>query len=140
MNWIMRSLEKEIKKYKTINPFELAESKKIIIRYFPLGNTLGFYMKNARHQVITLNSDNDEQLMKFVCAHELGHAVLHPDENTPFLHKNTLFSKNKIERQANYFAINLLIYESDMSVYQTKQDVLREHGIPYEMERYLQLG
>lgn len=137
MNWIMRRLEREIEKHKTNNPFEIAEKKSIIIRYFPLGNTLGFYMKNARHQVITLNSDNNDHLMKFVCAHELGHAVLHPDENTPFLHKNTLFSKDKIERQANYFAINLLIYDSDINAYQTKQEILREHGIPYDMEKYL---
>lgn len=137
MNWIMRELNREIKKHKTNNPFEIAEYKNIIVNYFPLGNTLGFYFKNARHKVITLNSNNDENLMKFVCAHELGHAILHPDENTPFLHKNTLRSKDKIERQANYWAINLLLYKTDLSTYQTKQDVLRENGIPYEMERYI---
>lgn len=137
MNWIMERLEREIKKAKTNNPFEIADHKNIIIRYFPLGNTLGFYMKNVRQQVITINCDIDDYLMMFVCAHELGHAILHPNENTPFLHKNTLFSKAKIEREANEFAVNLLLYDKNLEDYETKYDVLRENQIPYEMERFL---
>lgn len=137
MNWIMRRLEREVKKHKTNNPFEIAKRKHIIVRYLPLGNTLGFYMKNSRHQVITLNSDMNENNLNYVCAHELGHAILHPDENTPFLHKNTLFSKDKIERQANYWAIKLLLHDVDLRLYETKQDLLRDHGIPYEMEKYI---
>lgn len=137
LNWIISTLEKEIKKYKTNNPYDIADKRNIIVRFLPLGNTLGFYMKNVRHQVITINSDINEHLMKFVCAHELGHAILHPNENTPFLHKNTLFSKDKIELQANFFAVNLLLYGEDLKNYETKYQVLREHGIPLEMERFL---
>lgn len=137
MNWIMRKLEKEIKEHKTNNPFEIAKNKNIIIRYLPLGNTFGFYMKYVRHQVITLNSDIDDRLMTFVCAHELGHALLHPDENTPFLHTYTLFSKAKIEREANEFAVGLLLYDKNFKDYETKFDILRENGIPYEMEQFL---
>lgn len=137
MNWIMDRLKKEIKKAKTNDPFEIAESKNILIRYLPLGNTLGFYMKNVRHQVITLNSDMDEHLFKFVCAHELGHAVLHPDESTPFLHKNTFFSKEKIEREANTFAVELLLpdhfiseyCDTNLSIYETCE----MYGIPREL-------
>ncbi len=137
MSWIMRELGKLTEKHQTNNPFEIVERKNIIIRYFPLGNTLGFYMKNARQKVITLNSDNNRHLMRFVCAHELGHAVLHQDENTPFLHKNTLFSKDRIEREANEFAVQLLLYDKRLEDYETKFDVLRENGIPYEMKRFL---
>jgi Zn-dependent peptidase ImmA (M78 family) len=137
LNWIISTLEKEIKKHKTNNPYDIADKRNIIVRFLPLGNTLGFYMKNVRHQVITINSDINEHLMKFVCAHELGHAILHPNENTPFLHKNTLFSKDKIELQANFFAVNLLLYGENLKNYETKYQVLREHGIPLEMERFL---
>lgn len=137
MNWIISTLEKEIKKYKTNNPYDIADKRNIIVRFLPLGNTLGFYMKNVRHQVITINSDINEHLMKFVCAHELGHAILHPNENTPFLHKNTLFSKDKIELQANFFAVNLLLYGEDLKNYETKFQVLQNYGIPYEMERFI---
>ena len=137
MNWIISTLEKEIKKYKTNNPYDIADKRNIIVRFLPLGNTLGFYMKNVRHQVITINSDINDHLMKFVCAHELGHAILHPNENTPFLHKNTLFSKDKIELQANFFAVNLLLYGEDLKNYETKYQVLQNYGIPYEMERFI---
>lgn len=137
MNWIMKRLQIEIDKTKSSNPFDIADRKKILIRYFPLGDTLGFYLKNVRYQVITLNSDLDEHLTRFVCAHELGHAILHPDENTPFLHKNTLFSKAKIEREANFFAVYLLLFNKNLQDYQTKYDILQQNGIPFEMERFL---
>jgi Zn-dependent peptidase ImmA (M78 family) len=137
LNWIIRTLDKEIKKHQTNNPFEIAKNRNIIIRYFPLGQTLGFYMKNVRHQVITINSDIEDYLKKFVCAHELGHAILHKDENTPFLHKNTLFSKDKIEREANEFAVHLLLYDKNLEDYETRFDILRKNGIPLEMERYI---
>jgi len=137
LNWIMRTLDREIKKHRTNNPFEIAKNRNIIIRYFPLGQTLGFYMKNVRHQVITINSDIEDYLKKFVCAHELGHAILHKDENTPFLHKNTLFSKDKIEREANEFAVHLLLHGENFEDYETRFDILRKNGIPLEMERYI---
>lgn len=137
MNWIMRKLNKEIKKHKTNNPFELADMNNIIIRYFPLGKTLGFYMKNSRQKVVVLNNNNDEYLMRFVCAHELGHSILHPNENTPFLHKNTLFSKDRIEKEANFFAVHLLLSNENLQDYETTFDILRENGIPYEMERFI---
>lgn len=137
LNWIMKRLEKEIKKAKSNNPFEIADRKNIIVNFLPLGNTLGFYMKNVRHQVITLNSELDESLKNFVCAHELGHAVLHPDENTPFLHKNTLLSRSKIEREANEWAVRLILYGEELEDFETKSLILRNYGIPMEMERFL---
>lgn len=133
----MERINREIKKAKSNNPFEIAESKNIIIRYLPLGNTLGFYMKKYRQQIITLNSDMSEYLMSFVCAHELGHALLHPDSNTPFLRKNTFLSGDRVEREANEFAVNLLLYGKNLQDYETKFDCLRDNGIPYEMERFL---
>ena len=41
-------------------------------------------------------------------AHELGHAILHPKSNTPFLRANTLYSVNKLETEANRFMALLL--------------------------------
>ncbi|MEW8956389.1 ImmA/IrrE family metallo-endopeptidase, partial [Clostridium sp.] len=52
----------------------------------------------------------------FTCGHELGHAILHEDSNTPFLRNNTFYSINKLERQANMFAAYLLI-NSDIFLY-----------------------
>lgn len=137
MNWIMKRLEKEIKKAQSNNPFDIADHKNIIVRFTPLGNTLGFYMKHVRHQVITLNTEIDESLQRFVCAHELGHALLHPDENTPFLHKNTLLSRAKIEREANEWAVRLILNNENLENCETKYQIMSNYGIPMEMERFL---
>lgn len=139
LSWLQRRLEREVKKACTNNPFEIASSKNIIVNYFPLGNTLGFYMKHVRHQVITINSDIDESLQRFVCAHELGHAVLHPDKSTPFLYKNTLLSTAKIECEANKFAVNLLLFGENLQNYETLHQVMCIYGIPKEMEKYIDL-
>lgn len=137
MNWIMKRLENEVKKAHTNNPFDIADHKNIIVRFTPLGSTLGFYMKHVRHQVITLNSDMDESLRRFVCAHELGHALLHPDKNTPFLHKNTLLSREKIEREANEWAVRLILHNENLENYETKYQIMSNYGIPMEMEKFL---
>ncbi|UZH06424.1 ImmA/IrrE family metallo-endopeptidase [Heyndrickxia coagulans] len=138
MDWIKNAIHKEVKKHKSNDPFKIASSKNILIRYLPLGSTLGFYEKVYRQKIITLNHDlNNDYLMRYVCAHELGHAVLHADANTPFLRKNTLFSTDRIECEANFFATQLLLYDKVLEDYETKFDVLRESGIPYEMERFL---
>ena len=137
LSWLQRRLEREVKKAGTNNPFEIASSKNIIVNYFPLGNTLGFYMKHVRHQVITINSDIDESLQRFVCAHELGHAVLHPDKSTPFLYKNTLLSTAKIECEANKFAVNLLLFGENLQNYETIYQAMRVFGIPNGMEKFL---
>jgi Zn-dependent peptidase ImmA (M78 family) len=56
-----------------------------------------------------LSTEIPENLETFVCAHELGHAIKHPDMNTPFLKTYTLFSTDKIEREASTFAVELLL-------------------------------
>ena len=48
-------------------------------------------------------------MQSFTCAHELGHAILHPNASTPFLRSNTLLSVDKLEQEANLFATILLI-------------------------------
>lgn len=76
-------------------------------------------------------------MQRFVCAPELGHAILHPGPNTPFLKKNTFFSIDKIEVEAKTFAVELLltdesIYEfrdSNLSIY----EICEMHGIPPEI-------
>ena len=51
-------------------------------------------------------------MQRFTCAHELGHAILHPNASTPFLRSKTLFSVDKLEIEANTFATTLLIPDS----------------------------
>lgn len=93
----------------TNDPFTLAKNLKIIILYEDLGSKLGYFSKDYRLKFIHIDQNLPILTQRFVCAHELGHALLHPDVNTPFLSRYTLFSKSKIERQANTFAVELLM-------------------------------
>lgn len=97
----------------------------------------GFYKYDRRNKYIFFNNNLTEELQRFVCAHELGHAVLHSRANTPFLRKNTFFSIDKLEIEANTFAIGLLVpneqllelQDSQLSIY----EVTNLFGIPNDL-------
>ena len=138
MNWIQREIDKIIKRHKTNCPFEISDQKNIHVVYWDLHEEIwGFYRYERRNRFIFINDNLEFYLKRYVCAHELGHAVLHTKINTPFLKANTFYSVDRIEREANEFAVNLLLYDKDSEEYETKFDCLRENGIPLEMERFL---
>lgn len=104
-------------KHETTNPFKIARQKDIIVLFENLGNTLGFYSTYKRFKFIHINNEIDEITQRFVCAHELGHAVLHPKSNTPFLRNQTFFSVDRLEVEANTFAVELLLTDESIDTY-----------------------
>lgn len=98
-----------ILKYSTTDSFRIAASSGIKILYLDPGKTYGFFHIYRRMPMIVLNRNLPDQLMRFVCAHELGHSFLHRGINTPYLRAHTLFSIDRIEREANTFAVELLL-------------------------------
>lgn len=123
-----------VEKYQTTDPFEIARQKEITVLYADLGNTLGFYNTYKRFKFIHINNQIDEITQRFVCAHELGHAVLHPKSNTPFLRNQTFFSVDRLEIEANTFAVELLLTDEMVSAYEDTrlsiQEVAEIHGVP----------
>ncbi|MFE6135555.1 ImmA/IrrE family metallo-endopeptidase [Bacillus sp. NPDC057893] len=121
-------------KHATTNPFEIARRKNIIVLFEDLGNTLGFYNTYKRFKFIHINNKINETTQQFVCAHELGHAVLHPKANTPFLRNQTFFSVDRLEIEANTFAVELLLTDEMISAYKDTrlsiQEIAETHGIP----------
>ncbi|MED2792084.1 ImmA/IrrE family metallo-endopeptidase [Bacillus wiedmannii] len=121
-------------KHATTNPFEIARRKNIIVLFEDLGNTLGFYNTYKRFKFIHINNQIDETTQRFVCAHELGHAVLHPKSNTPFLRNQTFFSVDRLEIEANTFAVELLLTDEMVSAYGNSclsiQEIAEIHGVP----------
>ena len=107
--------EKLMRKYDTNNPFKLADELGIIVKYDDLGNTWGYFITYKRIKIIHINKNIEEWLQRYTCAHELGHSILHKGVPTPFLKKHTLFSIEKIERQANTFAVELLMPDTIIS-------------------------
>lgn len=122
-----------LKTYGTNCPFKLAKQQGIHIEFENLGSTLGYYNKFCRVKIIHINENTTEYERLFICAHELGHAIFHPDANTPFLKRNTLFSTDKIELEANLFAVNLLFsqqfYDGQLNLF----DAVEIYGIPEKL-------
>lgn len=111
----MRNLvERIMNKHGTNNPFTIAENENIIVRSAPLGKCHGYYLSIEGIRVIRYNSDDPEPVQRYTVAHELGHCFLHAEANF-FALKNTLFSSGWQERQADKFAIHLLITNDDLT-------------------------
>lgn len=126
-----------INKYNTNNPFRIAKELKIIIRFCALGNILGYHLYDSRFSVINLNENLTDGLRTFVCAHELGHAVLHKGVATNLLKYHSFFSTGYIEREAHTFAVELILPDdylrenSDFGLYHLAE----MHGIPQNLAR-----
>lgn len=115
-----------IKRFKTNDPFIIAERLNIKVWYSHLGkNTRGMYYRKLRRRFIVINSDLSEPWMRFVCAHELAHDRLHPGISRFFLDEHSFFNAGKYERQANQFAIKLLTATIEPELGETKEHLLR---------------
>lgn len=115
---IKQTVLKLYKRYGTRNPFVLAECMGILVKKEKLGTLDGYYTKKYRIKQIHINESLSENELAFTCAHELGHALLHPDANTPFLTKHSYLSIDKYEIEANKFAIELLVPDEAFLEYQ----------------------
>lgn len=95
------------------DPFRLAEALGVRVRYFPLGDLKGFYLVVEGVPFIALHKDLPEPLQRIVCAHELGHHLLHRDlaEQTIFNEYDLYQMENRLERDANLFAALYLLPE-----------------------------
>ncbi|MGX7099560.1 ImmA/IrrE family metallo-endopeptidase [Globicatella sanguinis] len=121
------------------DPFVIAKNKGIEVIEENLGNAIyGYYNRHFNIRMIHINQNMSDSMKKFTCAHELGHAILHPKETTPALSPKTMVANLKIEREANEFATNLLI-DGTHKMYEvlSTYDILDYYGIPYEMERFI---
>ncbi|WP_368271953.1 ImmA/IrrE family metallo-endopeptidase [Enterocloster lavalensis] len=105
------------RKYKTSNPFQIAEALGIEIQIGDIGSRYGCYMYLKRSKCIWLNENLEPHELEFVMAHELGHAIMHPRQNCYFIKHKTLLLNSKIEKEANKFAAELLISDSDVQEY-----------------------
>lgn len=102
-------VESTIRKYHTRDPYELANLMHIQITKQELGKIKGYYLEKFRIKQIFLNCNLNKHDERFVLSHEIGHSVMHPKMNVPFLQKSTFLSIDRFEIEANTFAVNLLI-------------------------------
>ncbi|WP_138496286.1 ImmA/IrrE family metallo-endopeptidase [Paenibacillus pinistramenti] len=132
-----RLITKLIRTCGTNNPFAIAEHRNILVLYEQLGKHIWGYFSNAyRIPIIHINEDLNEFERTFTAAHELGHCLLHAKLNTPFLRRNTLISVDRIEQEANRFAIKLLIGQAKPEPGETAKFFLLRCGIPEWVHPY----
>ncbi len=111
---IKKRVNQLVQKYGTRNPLEIAKKMGCIIVRYPLEGVRGFYHYFQRNHIIYIDERLSEHEILFVIAHELGHVVLHKNNNALFMDSRTFFIKSKYENDANLFALNLLISDSDI--------------------------
>ncbi|MEA4832902.1 hypothetical protein SDC9_105937 [bioreactor metagenome] len=100
------------RKYETRNPFAISRVLNIhVLKRDNFTELKGMYRVIKRSRFIFINSNLNETLQKIVCAHELGHDMLHRDlASKDTLHEYDLYRiENKTELEANVFASELLI-------------------------------
>lgn len=105
------------RKYQTNNIYEIIRIKKILLIYEELGSIRGYYNKTLRQKQIHINCNLDDQQSLFTTCHEFAHSTMHPDSNTPFLMANTYQSVDKLEIQANKFAVEFIIDDDTILEY-----------------------
>lgn len=126
---VRRHVYQLIRKFKTDDPFRLADHLNIIIMYGDLGGKYGNYLKYKRSKFIIIDDvRTPAHLLPFVCAHELRHAICTPKDNTQWLKTYTMsINADKVEHAANQFAVELLLNDkylaehADMSLYTLAQ-------------------
>lgn len=132
--------ERIVKQSRSRNPFTAAQNLGVVVLFEPLGSIRGYYSKSMRQKFIHINKDLPEYQARFVCAHELGHAVMHGDTNTPFLKSSTLLSVNKFELEANKFAACFLLPDCKLWEYieyeYTIEQAAISSGLPAALINY----
>lgn len=130
----MKEINSLIEKTGTNNPFEIAEQLGVVVRYDPLGQIQGYYLKAGGIRVVVINSDLPEQLRRFILAHELGHIILHP-YSTVFAMRHTLLVTDKQEVEADRFAIHLLLTDEmlEANAHYTVDQWAGLFGLPREI-------
>lgn len=125
-----------IKKYNTSNIKELVDHLDISIEYqdFKAKTLDSRLMIVDSKGYIFVRSDLDCAYENFLIAHELGHYVLHYDENISFNFLRRVY-KTRLEREANEFAIRLLMYEELHNIKELEniEFIVKEKGIPLKV-------
>lgn len=101
-----------VRKYDTRDPFRIAGMLGVTVKYINTRRQKGFCRVILGNMFIFINRNMSEQMQRMICAHELGHLLLHKDILTErsFLLEYELFDiQNSTEYEANIFAADLLI-------------------------------
>lgn len=112
-----RIAESLVRKCKTRDPFRIAQELGYVVIRVPLKGIRGFYQRLKKRHVIYIDSDLSEQEARFVCAHEIGHVLIHRGYNRIYMDSNTYFPTSRQEIEADRFAVDLLYDDDDLQFF-----------------------
>ena len=78
---IRQRVDKLVRLHQTRNPFEIIKGMNVILVFHPLEGIRGFYQYFQRNNIIYIDENLPKSEQIFVCAHELGHMILHKESN-----------------------------------------------------------
>ena len=114
---------KLISRYGTRDPFRICREKGIEVMFRDdFTGQKGAFSLMLNVPFIFINNNLSDEMKRIVCAHELGHAMLHRKlcrhKKTQTIYEYEIFDiRNSTEYEANIFAANLLIDEREMNEY-----------------------
>ena len=120
IEFISQTIEDLRKDHPGADPFELVKEMGFLLLFQQMGKAKsackGFCMAQDGQTSITINSDLPLIIQKIICAHELGHAVLHSrTTGMEQFHDFALFDSASVtEYEANVFAAELLLKDEDV--------------------------
>lgn len=109
-----RIAESLVRKYKTRDPFRIAKELGYVVVRTSLQEIRGFWHHTQRQHIIFVDDALPEPVARFVCAHEIGHVLMHRGYNRIYMDSNTYFPTNRQEIEADHFAVDLLYDDDDL--------------------------
>ena len=111
-----------IKKFDTRDPFQLCQAIGVEVFYADLGSLKGMYKYLKKNRFAVINENLDPFTKTLVCAHELGHDILHQNlARKVCLQEFILYDmKSRPEYEANLFASEILL--SDDIIFNLARD------------------
>ena len=109
----------KVGRYGIIDLFKECERSGYKLLRYPLreSSDLGFTLKKDNDIVIFTNTCSRLSREIFTLAHEIGHVILHLEDNNSFIDDNVTIndrSTDEKEQEANYFAACLLMPDDDV--------------------------
>lgn len=115
---IKKKADELARRFQTRNPFEIIRGLNVILVFAPLIGTRAFYQYFQRNNIIYIDENLSRHEQMFECAHEMGHMFLHKKTNAIFMDTRTGLNTNRYEKEADTFAMDLLVEDNILAEYQ----------------------
>lgn len=115
-------IKKLVNESGTTNPEKLCKYLGIKIYYTKM-NFMGFIVKINKVIHIFINSAPSKIIKDIVILHELGHYFLHPIDDYLLMKDKFLFTENRMENEANSFAITAFNFLNNSYDYISDNDL-----------------